>query len=68
MSPAPTRSHAQISILLLTMSTFVIGTAEFVVMGILPDVAADLSISIPKAGWLITAYALGIAFGGLLFR
>jgi DHA1 family inner membrane transport protein len=50
------------------MSTFVIGTAEFVVMGILPDVAADLSISIPKAGWLITAYALGIAFGGLLFR
>ncbi len=34
------------------MSTFVIGTAEFVVMGILPDVAADLSISIPKAGWL----------------
>ncbi|MDM9628471.1 MFS transporter [Rhizobium sp. S152] len=49
------------------MSTFVIGTAEFVVMGILPDVAADLSISIPKAGWLITAYALGIAFGGLLF-
>ena len=67
MSPAPTRSHAQISILLLTMSTFVIGTAEFVVMGILPDVAADLSISIPKAGWLITAYSLGIAFGGLLF-
>jgi DHA1 family inner membrane transport protein len=49
------------------MSTFVIGTAEFVVMGILPDVAADLSISIPKAGWLITAYSLGIAFGGLLF-
>ncbi len=67
MSPAPTRSHAQISVLLLTMSTFVIGTAEFVVMGILPDVAADLSISIPKAGWLITAYSLGIAFGGLLF-
>lgn len=62
-----TKLHSpSLSILLLAMSVFVIGTAEFVVMGILPDVANDLDITIPKAGWLITAYALGMAFGGPL--
>ncbi len=36
---------------------------EFVMMGILPDVAADLSITIPQAGYLISAYALGVVVG-----
>lgn len=67
MTERPPRSPAFISIVLLAMSCFVIGTAEFVIMGILPDVAQDLNISIPKAGWLITAYALGMAFGGTTF-
>ncbi len=43
-----------------------IGITEFVMMGILPDVAADLSISIPKAGHLISAYALGVVIGAPL--
>lgn len=43
-----------------------IGITEFVMMGILPDVALDLSISIPKAGHLISAYALGVVIGAPL--
>jgi len=36
---------------------------EFIIMGLLPEVAADLKVSIPAAGLLITGYALGVAFG-----
>ncbi len=52
-----------ISLLALAMSAFAIGTTEFVIMGLLPDVAGDLAISIPTAGWLISGYALGVAIG-----
>jgi predicted MFS family arabinose efflux permease len=47
----------------LMVSTFAIGTTEFVVIGLLPEVAVDLGITIPMAGLIITAYALGITFG-----
>ncbi|BBI32303.1 MFS transporter [Cohnella abietis] len=47
----------------LTAGAFAIGMTEFVIMGILPNVANDLSVSIPKAGQLITSYALGVAIG-----
>lgn len=53
-----------LAVLILTLSTFALGTSEFVIMGLLPDVAGDLSVSIPAAGWIVTAYALGIAVGG----
>lgn len=46
------------------LAAFGIGTAEFVIAGLLPDVSADLGVSIPTAGMLITAYALGVAAGG----
>ncbi|MGW9597167.1 MFS transporter [Streptomyces chartreusis] len=39
-------------------------TGEFVIAGILPDVAADLAVSIPATGLLVTAYALGMIVGG----
>ena len=45
------------------MASFGIGTTEFVIMGLLPDVARDLSATIPQAGLLVTGYALGVAFG-----
>jgi DHA1 family inner membrane transport protein len=45
------------------LSSFAIGTTEFVIMGLLPEVAADLSVSIPQAGWLVTGYALAVAIG-----
>ena len=50
-------------LLALAISAFGIGTTEFVIMGLLPDVAGDLHVSIPAAGMLITAYALGVAIG-----
>ena len=43
-----------------------IGTTEFVVMGLLPDIASDLKVSIPVAGYLISAYALGVVIGAPL--
>ncbi len=52
------------AVLILTLSTFALGTSEFVIMGLLPEVAHDLHVSIPSAGWVVTAYALGIAIGG----
>jgi len=52
-----------LSLLMLALSAFAIGTTEFVIMGLLPDVAADLGVSIPGAGWLVTGYALGVAIG-----
>lgn len=54
------------SLLTLAIGTFGLGIAEFVIMGILPDVATDLHISIPQAGYLISAYALGVCFGAPL--
>ncbi|KZB71665.1 MULTISPECIES: MFS transporter [Thalassospira] len=50
-------------ILALALASFGIGTTEFVIMGLLPDVALDLGVSIPDAGLLVTGYALGVTFG-----
>lgn len=51
------------SLIALAIGGFGIGMTEFVIMGILPDVAAALDISIPKAGHFIAAYALGVVVG-----
>jgi DHA1 family inner membrane transport protein len=48
------------------VGAFGIGTTEFVMMGLLPDVADDLHISIPTAGHLVSAYALGVVIGAPL--
>lgn len=50
-------------ILALAIASFCIGTTEFVIMGLLPEVAADLGVSIPNAGFLVTGYALGVVIG-----
>jgi len=50
----------------LMLCVFGITTGEFVLAGILPDVAAGLDVSIPSAGLLVTAYALGMIAGGPL--
>ncbi len=47
----------------LAIASFCIGTTEFVIMGLLPEMAADLGVSIPAAGLLVTGYALGVVFG-----
>jgi DHA1 family inner membrane transport protein len=50
-------------LLALAASAFAIGTTEFIIMGLLPDVAGSLGVSIPSAGLLVTGYALGVAVG-----
>lgn len=53
-------------LLALAVASFGIGTTEFIVMGLLPDVAGDLGVSIPRAGLLVTGYALAVTFGAPL--
>ena len=47
----------------LAVAAFGIGTTEFVIMGLLPDVARDLGVTAPAAGMLVSGYALGVAAG-----
>ncbi|KKB13005.1 MFS transporter [Devosia geojensis] len=53
-------------LLTLFLAAFALGTAEFVIAGVLPEVALGLDVSIPVAGMLVTGYAVGIAAGGPL--
>jgi DHA1 family inner membrane transport protein len=55
-----------IAILALALGALGIGLAEFAVMGLLPDIASDLSVSLPTAGNLVTAYAVGVVVGAPL--
>ncbi|MEU9999307.1 MFS transporter [Streptomyces sp. NPDC050848] len=55
-----------LALLALAIGAFGIGTTEFVIMGVLPQVAGDFGVSIPTAGWLVTGYALGVVFGAPL--
>ncbi|RSN11216.1 MFS transporter [Streptomyces sp. WAC 01325] len=55
-----------LALLALAVGAFGIGTTEFVMMGLLPEVAGDLDISIPTAGHLVSAYALGVVIGAPL--
>jgi DHA1 family inner membrane transport protein len=56
-----------LSVLALALGGFGIGTTEFASMGVLPDIARDLDVSIPTAGNAITAYAVGVVVGAPLF-
>jgi MFS transporter, DHA1 family, inner membrane transport protein len=55
-----------ISLFALFLSTFAIGTTEFIIAGLLPQVSGDFGVSIPTGGFLVTAYAIGVAIGGPL--
>ncbi|MGB9990766.1 MFS transporter [Pseudoduganella rhizocola] len=52
-----------IALLALTISAFAIGTTEFVIVGLLPTIAADLGVTLPSAGLLVSLYAMGVAVG-----
>lgn len=54
------------SLLALALGGFAIGMSEFLMLGLLPQVASDLSVSIPQAGELISVYALGVVVGAPL--
>ena len=51
------------AVLAMGVGGFSIGTGEFVIMGLLPEVARDIGVSIPQAGHVISAYALGVVVG-----
>ncbi|MEU3265363.1 MFS transporter [Streptomyces bacillaris] len=55
-----------LALLALAVSAFGIGTTEFVMMGLLPNVADDLGTSVPTAGYLVSAYAIGVVLGAPL--
>ncbi|QDL93245.1 MFS transporter [Paroceanicella profunda] len=52
-----------LALLALTIAAYAIGTTEFVIVGLLPTVAADLAITLPRAGLIVSVYALGVTFG-----
>jgi DHA1 family inner membrane transport protein len=53
-------------LLALAVSAFGIGTSEYIIMGLLPDLAHTLQVSIPKAGILVSGYALSVTLGSPL--
>ncbi|MCG3044544.1 MFS transporter, partial [Streptomyces sp. S1A] len=55
-----------LALLALAVAAFGIGTTEFVMMGLLPNVADDLGVSVPTAGHLVSAYAIGVVIGAPL--
>ncbi|BFJ01205.1 MAG: hypothetical protein PME_36400 [Priestia megaterium] len=57
------KASSTIALYALTLGAFAIGLTEFVIMGLLPEVASSLHVSIPLAGMLVTGYALGVAIG-----
>jgi DHA1 family inner membrane transport protein len=64
LSPTVTAPHGfLLAIVALAAGGFAIGTTEFVTMGVLPQVAEGVDVSIPKAGHVISAYALGVVVG-----
>jgi MFS transporter, DHA1 family, inner membrane transport protein len=61
---AGANSSSRVAILALSLGAFAVGTSEFMISGLLQTVAADLAVSVPTAGFLITGYALGVVVGG----
>ncbi|MFC8538129.1 MFS transporter [Streptomyces sp. NPDC057249] len=55
-----------LALLALAIGAFGIGTTEFVIMGVLPEVAEDFGVTIPTAGWLVSGYAFGVVLGAPL--
>lgn len=62
----PADAFMPLALLALTISAFAIGTTEFVIVGLIPTIAADLGVSVPSAGLLVSLYALGVAVGAPL--
>ena len=54
------------AILTMAIGTFAIGLTEFAVVGLLPQIASDLAVSVPAAGNIVTAYAIGVVVGAPL--
>ncbi|WP_237111604.1 MFS transporter [Nocardioides sp. WS12] len=62
-SPAVSHARPVLAILALAVGGFTIGTTEFMTMGVLPEVAEGVDVSVPTAGHIISAYAIGVVVG-----
>lgn len=58
-----TTTRLPASVYVIALTIFALGTSEFMIAGLLPDLAADLDVSIPSAGSLISAFAIGMLVG-----
>lgn len=64
-SPAR-RTSMPLAVYILGLSVFALGTSEFMLSGLLPPIADDMNVSIPQAGLLISAFAIGMVVGAPL--
>lgn len=64
-APAARARKLPLGLLALAIGGFGIGLTEFVIMGLLPEVAADFAVTEATAGWLISGYALSVAVGAI---
>jgi DHA1 family inner membrane transport protein len=62
----PAKILTRTPLMALAVAAFGIGTSEFIIMGLLPNLAADFQVTIPKAGALVTGYALSVTIGAPL--
>lgn len=63
---APGRARMPLAVYILGLSVFALGTSEFMLSGLLPPIAEDMDVSIPRAGLLISAFAIGMVVGAPL--
>src|SRR6478609_208610 len=63
---ASSRPRMPMAVYILGLSVFALGTSEFMLSGLLPPIADDMDVSIPKAGLLISAFAIGMVVGAPL--
>ncbi len=62
----PVRSRMPVAVYVLGLSVFALGTSEFMLSGLLPPIAEDMGVTIPRAGLLISAFAIGMVVGAPL--
>ncbi|CAL9455345.1 Inner membrane transport protein YdhP [Streptomyces sp. enrichment culture] len=63
---APAKARMPLAVYILGLSVFALGTSEFMLSGLLPPIADDMDVSIPQAGLLISAFAIGMVVGAPL--
>ncbi|QZQ55726.1 MFS transporter [Curtobacterium sp. TC1] len=61
----PSTARVPVGLVALALGGFGIGLTEFVILGLLPEVATDFAVTIPQAGFLVSGYAISVAFGGV---
>ena len=59
----PPRTRIPRVVAVLSACVFALGTSEFMIAGLLPEIASDLAVTIPQAGYLISAFAVGMIVG-----